>query len=119
MSGVLTRTTTAELREALVRERDRIALDIYYLAGNGRGLAQASREEGVTLEESRALDLEREERQRLSDVEAALERLATGTYGTCSECGSPIGEGRLRVVPWATNCWRCAMRRPRAAHWDG
>jgi DnaK suppressor protein len=119
MSEVLTHTTAAEQREALVRERDRIVLDLYYLVGNGRGLAQASRGEGVTTEGSRALDLEREERQRLSDVEAALARLTTGSYGTCSACGSPIGEGRLRVVPWATECWRCAMRKPRLAHWGG
>ena len=119
MSVELTRTTTAELREALERERDRIVLDLYYLAGNGRGLAQASTEESAAPEDFSSLDLEQQDRQLLSEVEAALERLAAGRYGTCADCGSPIGEGRLRVVPWTRECMRCALRKPRCAQWDG
>ena len=111
--------TTMELKDAPERERDRIILDLYYLAGNGRGLMQDQTDERAAPEESSALELERAERQRLSEVKAALERLAAGSYGTCSECGSPIGEGRLRVSPWTTKCWHCAMRKPRPARWNG
>lgn len=44
----------------------------------------------------------------LSEVTAALERMKLGTYGTCSECGKPIGMERLRALPYARRCIQCA-----------
>jgi RNA polymerase-binding transcription factor DksA len=44
----------------------------------------------------------------IRDVQAALERIANDTYGTCEECGESIGEARLSVIPEATLCLRCA-----------
>lgn len=41
-------------------------------------------------------------------VEAALHRLADGTYGTCEGCGLQIAPERLEAVPWAARCVRCA-----------
>jgi RNA polymerase-binding transcription factor DksA len=40
-------------------------------------------------------------------VDHALERIDTGTFGICEECGGPIGAPRLEVVPYATTCVRC------------
>ena len=40
-------------------------------------------------------------------VSAALERLATGTFGYCLQCSEPISERRLRALPWAALCLRC------------
>ncbi len=37
-----------------------------------------------------------------------MQRLEIGTYGICIGCGEPIGEGRLRVRPAATQCRDCA-----------
>jgi RNA polymerase-binding protein DksA len=37
-------------------------------------------------------------------VDAALERIDEGTYGTCEVCGREIGDDRLRAVPYATLC---------------
>lgn len=45
---------------------------------------------------------------RRDAVADALERLASGTYGTCSRCGDPIPFGRLVVMPEATHCLRCS-----------
>lgn len=36
----------------------------------------------------------------LGEVEAALHRLAAGTYGLCLESGRPIPEAQLRAQPW-------------------
>jgi DnaK suppressor protein len=47
----------------------------------------------------------------LEEVEQAQAKLAEGTYGTCDECGGPIGEARLEALPWATECVSC-----RSAH---
>ena len=43
-------------------------------------------------------------RQEIAQVRAALERIADGTYGTCSVCGEDIGLGRLQARPIATRC---------------
>ncbi|HXX85147.1 MAG TPA: TraR/DksA family transcriptional regulator [Casimicrobiaceae bacterium] len=52
----------------------------------------------------------------LGEVEAALGRVADGSYGTCSSCGEPIGWPRLNAQPTAQRCIRCqeAFERRRA-----
>jgi RNA polymerase-binding protein DksA len=40
----------------------------------------------------------------LVEVEAALQRIDEGTFGTCVACGKPIAEERLEAVPYATLC---------------
>lgn len=40
------------------------------------------------------------EDSELTEIEAALERLQDGTYGTCEVTGEPIAAARLRVIPW-------------------
>ncbi len=47
------------------------------------------------------------------DVERALARLGTGTYGICEECSEPIPLERLRALPEATRCVRCQRQHPR------
>lgn len=47
------------------------------------------------------------ERTQLLAVEAALERLDDGSYGTCANCGDPIPQPRLEAVPWARYCVSC------------
>lgn len=43
----------------------------------------------------------------LAAVEAALDKVAQGTYGVCEKCGRPVGEERLEALPWATHCVDC------------
>jgi DnaK suppressor protein len=43
----------------------------------------------------------------LTEVEAALARIADGSYGTCSDCGEAIGWPRLNVQPTAERCIAC------------
>ncbi len=47
---------------------------------------------------------------RFDAVSAALERLGSGSYGLCSECGEAIPFGRLIVMPEATHCVGCRPR---------
>jgi DnaK suppressor protein len=63
-----------------------------------------------------AQDVENRERghlqsARLADrvrrLTRALERVRTGRYGECSECGGPIGLRRLRAIPDADTCVTC------------
>jgi DnaK suppressor protein len=48
--------------------------------------------------------LEENAEHLLAEIDAALGRIESGTYGTCVACGKPIGEERLEAVPWATLC---------------
>lgn len=43
----------------------------------------------------------------MRDIDAARERVATGIYGACTECGEAIAYGRLLVYPTAKRCIRC------------
>jgi len=52
--------------------------------------------------------LETEAVLELGDIEAALQRLDAGSYGVCVSCGEPVGDGRLKVRPAATQCRDCA-----------
>jgi DnaK suppressor protein len=49
----------------------------------------------------------------LRQAEHALERLDAGTYGTCENCGNPIGKGRLQAFPRATLCVTCKTKQER------
>lgn len=58
-----------------------------------------------------AAALTERERRELDAVTAALQRLARGTYGQCSDCGTGIPFDRLKVEPWAERCVVCETAR--------
>ena len=89
------------------------------LTGDYAGIVEASKDsnaddehdpEGSTIafERSQVGTLVEDARHQLAEVDAARARLADGTYGTCEQCGEPIGEGRLEARPTARTCIRCA-----------
>lgn len=43
----------------------------------------------------------------LTEVEAALDRLRTGTYGRCEGCTARIPYERLEILPMSRYCMRC------------
>ena len=54
----------------------------------------------------------------LKAIDAALKRVADGTYGTCVRCGTPISAERLEAVPVSRNAYwnrvdRSGVRRQR------
>ena len=61
----------------------------------------------ATVERERNLTLAAQARAALLETEAALERLAAGTYGRCESCQEPIGRARLQVIPSARLCVAC------------
>ena len=46
-------------------------------------------------------------RQRLYLIKEALEAIENGDYGICAECGEPINEKRLLLMPFTLLCIRC------------
>jgi RNA polymerase-binding protein DksA len=47
----------------------------------------------------------------MAQVDRALERLASGSYGLCDDCGQPIPPKRLEARPTATLCVSCQGKR--------
>jgi DnaK suppressor protein len=41
------------------------------------------------------------------ELDAALARIADGSYGTCAECEGEVGLERLRAYPTAMRCIKC------------
>ncbi|MBI4441807.1 MAG: TraR/DksA family transcriptional regulator [Acidobacteria bacterium] len=58
-------------------------------------------EEVLRLRVNRVLD------GQLRQLESAIDRLESGDYGTCVDCGAPIPAKRLRAIPWAVYCVAC------------
>jgi RNA polymerase-binding protein DksA len=59
------------------------------------------------------LDAEIIDRQvkELRDIDAAKERLRTGRYGDCTDCGQEVGFERLCAYPTAKRCIQCQSQR--------
>jgi RNA polymerase-binding transcription factor DksA len=55
----------------------------------------------VAVERERDLALSSQARHTVSQIDAALERIDSGTYGYCVTSGAPIPVARLRAIPWA------------------
>ena len=62
----------------------------------------------VTAERGEAGALAGELTEALGEVEAAIARLADGTYGHCERCGQQIAPARLEAMPAARRCITCA-----------
>lgn len=82
--------------------------DFSALAGRVRDVGEESVAELLASTNLTMLDREVNE---LRDVEAALARIADGTYGRCEECGGEIDRERLDAYPTATRCIECERRR--------
>ncbi len=79
----------------------RTALEELTAREREQDMAAACQDEFVT---ERLVNLDYKE---LKLVDTALDRLASGTYGKCQECGCLIASRRLQAVPWAVHCLAC------------
>src|SRR3954453_20000765 len=55
----------------------------------------------MVVERERALALSAQARQTVVEIDAALQRMAEGTYGYSIVSGAPIPRERLEAIPWA------------------
>ncbi len=67
----------------------------------------------VAFERSKVSAMLNHSRTRLAEVESALERMDTGTYGICESCERPIPVERLMARPVARLCVACATAKRR------
>jgi RNA polymerase-binding protein DksA len=109
---------TDEFRTLLEQERDRLTSAVGFLQDENPGTIEDELGEvgsggtdnhlgdtaSATFDRELDQGLEEGAQQTLAEIEAALKRIDAGTYGICEVCGKPIGEDRLRAIPWAKLC---------------
>ncbi|WP_236687770.1 TraR/DksA family transcriptional regulator [Jannaschia aquimarina] len=59
-------------------------------------------------DQAMATGTEARRRARLAEVDRALDRLETGTFGRCQDCEEPIAPARLDLDPCTRLCVDCA-----------
>lgn len=102
-----------DLRARIASEKERAAAEMTSqldgVIGDGADYAGARIRAGIENEM-----VERHTRD-LSALAAARLRIESGNYGTCADCGEPIGTDRLRANPVALRCAECQTARERGA----
>jgi RNA polymerase-binding transcription factor DksA len=94
-------------RDALLGQASRLEDEANSLIEDGEmGDVQFDDESGegdtMVVERERDLALSAQARQTIADIDAALDRMNSGTYGYSVVSGRPIPRERLEAIPWAT-----------------
>ncbi len=92
-----------QLSELGANEDGQLRDDVSY----GEGFADAA---AATAERTEVIGLVDSVKAMLENVDAALERIAEGTYGTCAECGKKIGRARIEFRPESIYCVDCKAK---------
>jgi DnaK suppressor protein len=117
--GPLPSAQQAALLDLLTAEHASTQAQIAALTRDLSGIIEASTSvatddehdpEGATIafERAQVAALLNRSRERLVDLDRAIERVDEGTYGVCERCGQPIAAERLAARPAARTCIRCA-----------
>ena len=116
---------TSEFKAALSQQRDALLTQLTTLRGGAVGRAQASTEHFAMLDDTPAaansardleFALDAHDTAEIAAVDAALQRIADGSYGDCVDCGARITETRLRAAPEAARCIHCQEKLEKAGH---
>ncbi len=94
-----------EVRRALTRKGNERYADLLGEAGDAGDASAAILLRDVT-ESEIARDV-----GELRDIAAAEQRIATGRYGICIDCGIAVDHNRLEAYPTAKRCLACQQRR--------
>jgi len=98
------------LREQLEAKKAELMARLDRITANlRRGYEADSKERAKQLEDSEVVDaLGNEAREELAKITAALQRIDSGEFGICAECGATINPERLAAYPYAEECIECA-----------
>jgi len=107
--------TLARFKKILLKEREEIVGDVKHTYESSKemgqdGIQDIGDEAANIYNKQILLSLNESERMRLHEVDEALDRIKTGTYGVCEECGGAISLKRLEVRPVAKYCVPCLMK---------
>jgi DnaK suppressor protein len=100
------------LREKLEFQRHETRQFLRHLDQEARSLdAEAAQDSAdrcvISLSKEALFERSSQRRTVLGLIEAALKRIADGSFGTCVGCGDEIQDQRLQALPWTQFCLRC------------
>jgi len=98
------------LNERLAELMDQASETVDSMSDHKENLPDPS--DRATLESDRNFTLRIRDRERklIGKIKDALERIESGTYGICEECGEEISEKRLQARPVTTLCIDCKKK---------
>jgi RNA polymerase-binding protein DksA len=64
-----------------------------------------------TDEQDKDLGMAEKTAEEVHEIDEALARIDSGTYGICDHCGRAIHVDRLRARPWVVRCTECQAAR--------
>jgi DnaK suppressor protein len=112
----LTKKELDALKRLIETRRTALQAEVHADADKARGESYAELAGGVADEGDEAVadllaDIDNAELSRdlaeLRALEAALERIAGGRYGSCIDCGKDVDFERLKAEPGALRCIDC------------
>jgi DnaK suppressor protein len=111
-------TKSTQIRTMLEAERKRILDQLSQLKSSQpmderrEGSPFGKREEEATesMELEKRLALENRLNSLLGEVERALQKIDTGTYGYCDICNVAIDPARMEALPQAILCLSCRQK---------
>ena len=111
----LDKKTLQRLKKVLLKEREEIIGEVKQIHESSKemgqdGIQDIGDEAANVYNKQILLTLNENERMRVKEVDEALDRIALKIYGTCEECGEPIGLKRLEVKPVAKYCVPCKTK---------
>jgi DnaK suppressor protein len=100
------------LRQKLEFQRHETRQFLRHLDQEARSLdAEAAQDSAdrcvISLSKEALFERSSQRRTVLGLIEAALKRIADGSFGTCVGCGDEIQDQRLQALPWTQFCLRC------------
>ena len=99
------RATYEEQAEVLKAQADQMAQemepgDIQFDDESGEGAT-------ANIDRERDLALSAQARAAVDEIDYAIAKIGSGTYGRCEGCGQPIPKARLKALPQARLCVAC------------
>ena len=93
------RATYLRQAETLQAEADMLVAD--FESGDVQFDEESGEGDTLSMERERDLQLSAQARAAIEEIDHALGKFATGTYGICEASGQPIPKERLEAIPWA------------------
>lgn len=104
-----------KLKEELIRLREELLSLVRKTAEDEK--EYPSSEVGDTIDQAAdssarelLFELNDSEKQKLEDINTALQKIEKGTFGICEKCGDEISRERLQAVPYAHFCIKCKAK---------
>ncbi len=101
-----------QVKELLLKERQDLLREVNASYETCRELGQDGVPDigdmsSMTYSRDLLFNLSETQKQKIHDIDAALERIEKGDYGTCLECGDEIAPRRMEVRPFSRYCIEC------------